>query len=253
MKKVITLVLAIALLLTSVVALADGTPNINSFAKMKVKYVGAKFGNQNWNTGANYYEITLTKPVDRLLIKWAEKGAEPEELQVDDNLQATAIAWGHKYMPGTTQSYNRSVKWSTGLTVNTYEEDFVGYDVKTSERIYAKKAPTTTTEANKIGTKTVGPKRELTDMNTYKKEIASYMALYGLTSADCVIVEPIEVDKDGAKIVVPGYIKGAKTTPISTVSATAGQTAFMTVQGEWAVYYNRAGNIVGIEKFDGQF
>ena len=39
----------------------------------------------------------------------------------------------------------------------------------------------------------------------------------------------------------------------STVIATAGDVAFMTVQGEWAVYYNRAGKIVGIEYFEGQF
>ena len=67
MKKVITLVLAIALLLTSVVALADGTPNINSFAKMTTKT----------SEGNGVITITLTKPVDRLLVNWAEKGAEP--------------------------------------------------------------------------------------------------------------------------------------------------------------------------------
>ncbi len=40
MKKVITLVLAIALVLTSVVAIAEthATPNVNSFATMKTKY-----------------------------------------------------------------------------------------------------------------------------------------------------------------------------------------------------------------------
>ncbi len=243
MKKVITLVLAIALLLTSVVALADGTPNINSFAKMTTKT----------SEGNGVITITLTKPVDRLLVNWAEKGAEPEELQVDENLQATALTWGHKYMPGTTQYYDRSVKWSTGLTVNTYEEEFVGYDVNTSERIYTTKITKTTNEANKIGTKTVAPKRDLTDMKTYKNEIASYLALYGLTEKDCEIVKPIVVDKDGAKTVVPGYIKGAKITPISTVVATPAQAAFLTVQGEWAVSYNRAGKIVKIEKFDGQF
>ena len=38
-----------------------------------------------------------------------------------------------------------------------------------------------------------------------------------------------------------------------TVVATPDQTAFMTVQGDWAVYYNRSGKIVGIELFEGQF
>ncbi|MBQ7655330.1 MAG: hypothetical protein IJI53_05555, partial [Clostridia bacterium] len=78
MKKIVTLVLAIALLMTSVVAIAEthATPNINSFATMKVKY----------DESNRIYTITLSKPVDRLLIKWAEKGAEPEELAVGEDL-----------------------------------------------------------------------------------------------------------------------------------------------------------------------
>ena len=56
----------------------------------------------------------------------------------------------------------------------------------------------------------------------------------------------------------PGYIQGVSVKTevnkkLGTVIATPAQTAYMTVQGEWAVYYNRAGKIVGIEYFDGQF
>ena len=121
MKKIITLVLALALVLTSVVAIAEthATPNINTFATMKTKY----------NEKAGVITITLSKPVDRLLVKWAEKGAEPEELAVDENLQATALTWGHKYMPGTTQYY------ATWVDVNqkvTYDATVLGYDVENS-------------------------------------------------------------------------------------------------------------------------
>ena len=56
----------------------------------------------------------------------------------------------------------------------------------------------------------------------------------------------------------PGYIQGVSVKTevnkkLGTVIATPAQAAFLTVQGEWAVYYNRAGKIVGIELFDGQF
>ena len=72
MKKIITLVLAVALLMTSVMAFAEtkGTPNINSFAKMTTKT----------DEAAGIITITMSKMVDRLLVNWVNKGAEPEEL-----------------------------------------------------------------------------------------------------------------------------------------------------------------------------
>ena len=265
MKKVITLLLALALVLTSVVAIAEeveaaapkATPNINTFATMKVKYYGAKFNNvQNWNKNDNYYLITLSKPVDRLLVKWAEKGAEPEELAVDENLKATALTWGHKQMPGTTQYYNTSVKQIKGssdtLTV-TYTEKFQGYvDLKTSEKAYAIE-DSTSSGTKQAGTKYVGPKRVLDNMETYVDEAASYVTLYDFEEYDFAAPYEVYDAKTGEKIVVPGYIKGEKYVPVTSVIATPADTAFMTVQGEWAVYYNRAGKIVGIEYFDGQF
>ena len=130
MKKVITLVLAIALVLTSVVALADGTPNINSFATMKVKYHELK--SEPWGAPA-YWEITLSKPVDRLLINWSGKGEEPEELAVDENLKATALKGSHKYMPGTSQYY------ATWVSVNhkvVMDEVYLGKDICSSEEVY---------------------------------------------------------------------------------------------------------------------
>ena len=260
MKKIITLVLALALVLTSVVAIAEsveapaapkGTPNINTFATMKTKY----------NEGAGVITITLSKPVDRLLVKWAEKGAEPEELAVDENLQATALTWGHKYMPGTTQYY------ATWVDVNqkvTYDATVLGYDVENSETVYNIKDKFSGHEDHLAFEYQYVYPEVVLDPNapiSIEDQIASYKAEFVGADEDYIIVLPFEyVDATGKTIKVNGSIKLADETfdgidpkSIQTVIATPGQTAFMTVQGEWAVYYNRAGKIVGIEYFDGQF
>lgn len=118
MKKIVTLVLAIALLMTSVVAIAESKaiPNINTFAKMTTKFI------EGSDREAKRYEIKLSKPVDKLWILWAEKGAEPDELAVDENLCATALAVEHKYMPGIKQSIGTSSKKSTSQNI---EFDYV--------------------------------------------------------------------------------------------------------------------------------
>lgn len=260
MKKIITLVLALALVLTSVVAIAEsveapaapkGTPNINTFATMKTKY----------NEKAGVITITLSKPVDRLLVKWAEKGAEPEELAVDENLQATALTWGHKYMPGTTQYY------ATWVDVNqkvTYDATVLGYDVENSETVYNIKDKFSGHEDHlAFEYQYVYPEVELDPDApiSIEDQIASYKAEFVGADEDYIIVLPFEyVDATGKTIKVNGSIKladeifdGIDPKSIQTVIATPAQTAFMTVQGEWAVYYNRAGKIVGIEYFDGQF
>ena len=128
MKKIVTLVLAIALLMTSVVAIAEtkATPNINTFAKMTTKFI------EGSATQAKRYEIKLSKPVTKLWVLWAEKGAEPEELAVDENLSATALAVEHKYMPGIKQSIGKSNK---EITTKDYKwvvtsEDEYGYPVE---------------------------------------------------------------------------------------------------------------------------
>ena len=276
MKKVITLVLAIALVLTSVVAIAEtveapaapkGTPNINSFAKMTTKY----------NEGAGYITITLKGgKVDRLLVKWAEKGAEPEELAIDENGVATALTWGHKYMPGTEQKLGtKTIKDTTTMGwIPTGE-----IDVETSEEIYKygvvdHKAGDRTSPAYFVETTRKEQKEVYWDLFTDKEwdEIVyDYKANY--PADDYIIVRPTQayVEKEGKDFfgnpttvkvyldrVNPGYIQGVSVKTdvnkkLGTVIATPAQAAFLTVQGEWAVYYNRAGKIVGIEYFDGQF
>ena len=254
MKKIITLVLALALVLTSVVAIAEaveapaapkGTPNVNSFATMKTKY----------NEKNHIITITLSKPVDRLLVKWAEKGAEPEELAVGEDLKATALTWAHKYMPGTTQYY---ATWETYVS-NELQEEYVGIDIDTSERIYNVTGSETTggTYGPVWNVTNYGPEREL-EYGKEKDQIAEYKADY--VYDDYIVVDPYKyIDADGNEVEVSGYIQGVDESyktinhSFQTVIATPAQTAYMTVQGEWAVYYNRAGKIVGIELFDGQF
>jgi hypothetical protein len=255
MKKVVTLVLAIALVLTSVVALADGTPNINSFATMKVKYHELK--SEPWGAPA-YWEITLSKPVDRLLINWSGKGEEPEELAVDENLKATALKGSHKYMPGTSQYY------ATWVSVNNRvvkDEVVLGYDVEASETVYAGWSKTYGKDLA-FEYEEISPERELDPEApiSIEDQIASYKAAYPGDEEDYIVVKPVKyVDDFGDEQWTYGYIQlveawdGIDPKSIQTVVATPVQTAFMTVQGEWAVYYNRAGRIVGIEKFEGQF
>jgi hypothetical protein len=288
MKKIIALLLALTLVLTGVVAFAEqveteaevevaapkGTPNINTFAKMTVKYKGAKFAdNQNWNTSDNYYEITLSKKVDRLLVKWAEKGAEPEELALDENLQATAIAWGHKYMPGTTQSYAKNGQ--NGGSLGAGAQTLAGYKLCNSEAVYnttgawdnslyydndycdSDKAFAEVTEYGPVRVFSVS--QYVTDGKFDKTKwdnlVAAYKAEYSQYKnyeVQCPVV-----DTNG-NLIGTGYIVGSRVFNrvnkyYQTVKATPDQAAFLTVQDGWAVYYNRAGKIVGIEPFEGQF
>ncbi|MBR3019467.1 MAG: hypothetical protein IKH57_20710 [Clostridia bacterium] len=295
MKKIITLVLALALLMTSVVAIAEthATPNINSFATMTVKYVGAKFArnttyNNNPKKNDEYYEITLSKPVDRLLVNWTGKGEEPEELAVDENLKATAIVWNHKYMPGTEESYVTTYTKNNvtkKLTVNykeTVSESFTGLfekEVVGSETIYhplynasTSYSPSSNHDVYTYQREYYYPTRTLDvtmkdpDGNriSWEDQVAEYMSDYPAASVfDYTIVAPQKVvdAKTGKVTWINGSIKrdaiitdgDVKPEQIQTRVATPAQTAFMTVQGEWAVYYNRAGKIVGIEYFEGQF
>jgi len=268
MKKVITLVLAIALVLTSVVAIAEthATPNVNSFATMKTKY----------NEKAGVITITLSKPVDRLLVKWAEKGAEPEELAVGEDLKATALTWGHKYMPGTEQKTGTSIIKDT-INMGSH------YDVEASEWVYGVESAnygdrsnpayfvqTTTKDEKWTYDYTMTDAEWALEQKWYKEQYPAQK--YDIVRPSHAYIEvdgkdtfgnPIKMkqylfDNEGNPVINEGYIQGisvsTKTnTKLGTVVATPAQTAYMTVQGEWAVYYNRAGKIVGIEYFDGQF
>ena len=286
MKRIIALLLALTLVLTGVVAFAEqveteaaapkGTPNINSFAKMTVKYKGAKFAdNQNWNKNDNYYEITLSKKVDRLLVKWSEKGAEPEELALDENNQATAIAWGHKYMPGTTQSYVKSGE--NGGSIGAGYQTLAGYQLCNGEAVYdtigdwdrSKYYDNDYCDSDRAFAKVTeyGPVRVFSisqyttngqfDKDKWDKLVAAYKAQYP-QYAKYDIQCPVVDAATGTRIIQRGSIVGSRVfnrvnNYYQTVKATPNQAAFLTVQDGWAVYYNRAGKIVKVEPFEGQF
>jgi hypothetical protein len=253
---------------------------------MKVKYHELK--NEPWGAPA-YWEITLSKPVDRLLINWSGKGEEPEELAVDENLKATALKGSHKYMPGTTQSRKAMpVAPDPKVAYDTVEKGWV--EVEPSEWAYKVSKTTTGKRDGAVNYVETTTKEEKWVLNEWDLENIDFVIElykqqypadeYEIKLPELVTIEKTEKDKfgntivknvpvtdpDGNKMYREGYIQGFSVTVeqntkidlptapvVSTVSATPLQTAFMTVQGEWAVYYNRAGRIVGIEKFDGQF
>ena len=247
MRKITALVLAIILVLTSVMAVADtqATPNITTFATMKTKY----------NERRHTITITLSKDVDRLLVNWAEIGAEPEELLVNEDLKATALTWNHKYMPGTTQYF---ATWETDVN-KELKEKYKGTDKVTKKRIYeANGYKMTGDKSGPVWSVTeVGPVRSL-EYGKADSQIDEYKAYYGFDEYN--IVMPYQyLNEKGKKVTVKGSLQGRRNPynvvnpDFQTVIATPVQIASMTEQDGWAVYYNRAGKIVGIEFFDGQF
>ena len=248
MKKIVTLLLALAMILTSVAAIAEshGIPNISNFATMKTKY----------DERNHVISITLDKPVARLLVNWAEKGAEPEEVLVGEDLKAQVLTWNHKYMPGTTQYY---ATWSADGGYTLESEELIATDPVTNKRIY--KQSTTYDYTDKTiwapvwEIKAYRPIRTLNGKTDEEvaRQIADYKAEHPSNSYEISYPEVIE---DGTRI--PGIIQGLSiVTEINgdfpTVIANPAQIAYMTVQDGWAVYYNRAGKIVGIDYFEGQF
>ena len=279
MKKIITLVLAVALLMTSVMAFAEtkGTPNINSFAKMTTK-TDEKNG---------IITITMSKMVDRLLVNWTDKGAEPEELALDENMQATAIIWGHeKAMPGTKQTKG-SVTWTNpykeilvnpdgaeeaayefaygedgdgDIYLEAYEEAYEAALEELEDEDLADAAATLAGLAACVDfAKEV--RLEVEKMNQRLVEAAGATAT--VVAPSKTYLKDVEgksyiLDVNGDKIVVDykdGLVYTAKKTsnPAQTRKAYPADHAYLTVQGDWAVYYNRAGKIVGVELFEGQF
>ena len=149
------------------------------------------------------------------------------------------------------------------------DEDYLGKDICTSEDVYkdyvvAESGKTLAFEHEHLFPVRILDSETCPDVNA---EIDKYMRDYPIAydeNGDPLgyydIQKPTVVkDADGNDVVVPGYIQliekydGIDPESIQTVIATPDQAAFLTVQGEWAVYYNRAGKIVGIELFDGQF
>ena len=119
MKKILTILLILALSMAVSVSLGEGkldVPkdardyadiadfNVEDFAEIKSKKEDF------------YITVTLSKPVDWIAANWMGYREEPEELSVSDELTADFFTLGHKYQLGT--------KWSNAYwTPFIWEED----------------------------------------------------------------------------------------------------------------------------------
>lgn len=208
-----------------------------------------------YSEGSHTITITLSKVVDRLLVNWGEIGAEPEELIVSEDLKATALTWDHKYMPGTPQFF---AAWETDV-IKEISEKYQETDPATQKRIYKENGYKYTgdTSAPVWNVTDIGPVRTL-EYGKADSQIEEYKADYGFDEYSIVMPRQ-EINEKGKKVTVEGSIQGRRNPykfinpDFQTVIATPDQIAYMTEQDGWAVYYNRAGKIIGVELFNGQF
>ena len=235
MKKMFALVLTIALLLTSVAAFAEThpTPNVSYFAQLKVK------------TSDTAYSLKFTKPVDRLFIIWSDTGLQ--EMMVDEKLSAYIFRSGHKYLAGIEERVvpEKSTEIYDGKKLiyqDTQVDPVTGNEIVKEVKTYVK------TQVLKFS-------------NNMACEIAKFSDQY--KDYQIEVIEPTHlVDEDGKDIYIDGALKAYKVETVynrypgkrKTNVAIPSQAAFVTLQDdEWVVYYNRSGQIVGIEYYDGQF
>lgn len=242
MKKILTMVLAFALLLTSAAAFAEShpTPPVSTFAQLTVK------------TSDTAYTFAFTKPVDRLFVNWTEG---IQEYLVDENLRAYAFRAGHKFLAGITEHYSnaKSVLVYNGKTLlweDIQIDPVTGKEViqetKTYSRIETVKGTDNMEHKLRDFIKKYGSKYEI-EYDEPQQVFETVVDEEGNT------VEVPKLDKDGNPVYIDGEIRAytMKTKYFATNVATPDQIAFITLQDEWIVCYNRSGKIVSIEYFDG--
>lgn len=253
MKRAAVLILAFFLLLSSTVAFAENhpTPPVSTFAEMRVK------------TSDTAYSIALSKPVDLLFINWTD-GSGLQELLVDEDLRAYAFRAGHKYLAGIQErvSTARSTEIYDGKELiyrDIQLDPITGYEIVREVKTYVRK-------------------QVLKHDKDLEKNILEFEKRYG-GDYHIELIEPEQVfaeaqDRNGNTVKVPvkdengddvyldGEIKAytleikynSKESRRKTNVATPDQVAFVTLQeDEWVVCYNRSGQIVKIEYYEGQF
>lgn len=236
MKKVFALILTIALLLTSVAAFAEThpTPNVSSFAQLTVK------------TSDTAYSLKFTKPVDRLFIIWSDTGLQ--EMMVDERLNAFVFRSGHKYLAGIEERF-------------VPEKSIEIYD---GNKLIYKDTQVDPVTGNEIAkeVKTYKYSQVLHYGDNLDQQIEAFKQWHGQDYEYEVIEPQHSLDEDGKDVYTLGCIKAytvetkynPKEAKRKTNVAVPSQAAFITLQDdEWVVYYNRSGQIVGIEYYDGQF
>lgn len=250
------------------VAEVHATPYVNSFARLKVEY----------DETVDLYTLTLSKPVDRLLVNWGEVDAEPEEVYFNDGLVCYFFGTGHKYRPGSQQ---RLVTAMTVETINLKvfnegkEDEYIDVGSRTVD---TQKDPVN----GKImiyKTITYQPVEELKYGDDVQAIISQYERTYPDLDYEIVLPEivyyektdgtdqwgnpnePVKiqmVDDKGNVVTTKGYIKGYSETIdyhpfLGTTLYGPKLVAFMTVQGDWAVCYNFKGQVIDISYYTGQF
>lgn len=207
MKKIAALVLALALLCSCTLAMAEShpTPHISTFAGMSTKDHGT------------WIEITLTKPVDRLFVNWLGKGEKIEELAVTEDLKASVITVGHKYMPGVR--FNNAGPWRKDLA-SVIIIPACEYTWKELRCLW---------EQFQL----------LNDCARIEWPVCEDIDYDGDGEIDC------HLEKDGEMYTLYKVATAAFAGPY--------QVAYITVQGDFIVSYSRNGTIVAIEYNDGKY
>lgn len=247
MKKIISLVMAFALLLAGISALAEThpTPPVSHFANMKVRI------------NDRGYTISFDKPVDRLFVNWTDTD-ELQELMIDEDLRAYAFKADHKYNAGVEGSFS-----DAHSTVIKYGRETLYEDIQINPAT-GKEVVRDTITYKKIQTLKANSK--------LGQNIAKFRKQYKNYEIEIIMPEQVFVtttDEEGNEVEVPlldekghyvytdGEMRAYSTTKTqywATNVATRAQAAFITLQDdEWVVYYNRSGQIIDIEYYENQF
>lgn len=258
MKRMMTLMLACVLLTASAVAFAEAVPPVSSFATMTTKTVKLD------GDAGQYYEITLSKPVDRLFVLWSDSGLE--ELAVDEDLKATTISISHPNatMPGESRIY---------LAVSNYYDvpEFWNASGAAAEPVSLLKELDQTL-SNKDSNGKAYTQEELQQQVDriialgklyYQDELntGAQADLFEIAEAPQFIAVPgQDAEKDGYEIIGDLKIQIFHRYKLSdlfpefftvpTNFAAPGDRAYAAVQGKWVVFYNRSGKIVGVSPLE---
>lgn len=210
MKKIAALILAAVLLSSCAAALAEGIPPLSTFAVMKTM------------TKDNVVTVSLSKPVDKLYANWPAE-LTVVELAVGEDLKANVLLNGHSYQLGVTGNmvgYRPSIfslKWASS---KKYVDKF-GNEVDPFAPAQAKKA------VDKFG-------------NEVKSSIPAQTK--GSKAGDKY---SSSLSRIRSTIDQRGWGNAWRMRGVHAL-ASLEDRAYITLQGNWIVCYNRQGDIVEI-------
>ena len=273
MKKLITMLLALAMACTSAAALADVyvpkhiseydglpyTPALSTFAAMRTKRERKTYW-ENQVYHDDYEDIVtiyLSKPVDSLIANWLGYMEEPEELEVSDELTATLDISGHKYQVGAHwtnayeyEAYNQPMtENASGKKVDSEQEQYAGYDPDSKRDIAFGAGPATIDQAKDQAS------TYQTDWYYCVKVVEPYYAVAKELGNDqfCILsqykqttpLSQINVPAGFKLYKVDGYAVAWHPTYAASDGTSDGRytVAYLTEQEDWTVAYGRNGKI----------